>query len=275
MMNRSCRQWRSIFLVSLAATLLLLVGFGYAVQDIVNPKLPPAAPAGPQAAIERQPGLKDANEIRITALGDSLTKGTGDSTGTGYVKAVVSGLKEGLPPGKTVSLINNLAINGLRADQLSKRLASDRGFRYALQQSNLILLTIGGNDLFQYAQGARRTPVPGQLDSESLSKQLPEGLARLKLVFKELNAINPMAKIVYVGLYNPFYDVPQLRSSSKQVQAWNEGAYALMEPYPNMMMVPTFDLFEGRIADYLSSDHFHPNHEGYKQIASRIVQSVR
>jgi lysophospholipase L1-like esterase len=68
--------------------------------------------------------------------------------------------------------------------------------------------------------------------------------------------------------------VKDLREGSLEVQEWNEQAYALIHSYPNMTLVPTFDLFERTLSRYISSDHFHPNHDGYTQIAIRIVQSV-
>ena len=89
-----------------------------------------------------------------------------------------------------------------------------------------------------------------------------------------LHEINPNAHIVYLELYNPFYDIKELRDGSLEVQNWNEQAYALAHAYPNMTLIPTFDLFERTISSYLSSDHFHPNHDGYAQIAARIVQSL-
>ena len=41
--------------------------------------------------------------------------------------------------------------------------------------------------------------------------------------------------------------------------------------YPDVLVVPTFDLFEYR-QDRLALDHFHPNRAGYSAIAARILQ---
>jgi lysophospholipase L1-like esterase len=256
----------------LAATLLLVCGFGYAVKDMLWPK--PVAFEGQPAPTQppEQTGLRGAKEIRITAIGDSLTKGTGDATGEGYVKLAAGLLKQKM--GVPVVLNNNLAINGLRADQLVNLLEADKGFRLSLSQANLILFSIGGNDLFQIATGEKASEASGEVDLNRLQKQLPQGIDRLKLVFKLLHDINPNAQIVYVGMYNPFFDMKDLRIGSIQVQEWNEQAYKAMLDYPNMTMVPTFDLFERSIGRYLSSDHFHPNHDGYAAIAQRIVQSL-
>ncbi|MFX3636891.1 MAG: GDSL-type esterase/lipase family protein [Candidatus Pristimantibacillus sp.] len=268
---QSYRLWAVLGCLSLFATAIFIFGFGYAVRDMLFPTNPTSEQVIPSPSPESAPIAADQNEIRITAIGDSLTKGTGDSSGEGYVRQMVEGLKKEWK--KPIRLINNLAVNGMRADQLAKKLKNDKGMRYALQQSNLILLTIGGNDLFQFAMNNRTPGEPG-IKMSALLKDLPLGLERLEVVFAELNRINPDAQLVYVGLYNPFYDLDELRDGSLEVQQWNKRAYEIIHKYPQMQLVPTFDLFEKKIGNYMSSDHFHPNHEGYKAIAERIIQSL-
>ncbi|WP_308634447.1 GDSL-type esterase/lipase family protein [Paenibacillus silvisoli] len=265
--------WRIIGVSALASTLLLAGGFGYAVKDMLYPSAEPYSGTPVKPALPEQTELSQAKAINITAIGDSLTKGTGDATGEGYVKQLVALLKAKYPA-IPVKLNNNLAVNGLRADQLAQRLSSDKGYRYSLQQANLIVFTIGGNDLFQIANGRAAGEATGDIDLETVKKGLSDGLKRLEKVFQLLHDINPNAHIVYTGLYNPFYNIADLRDGSLQVQRWNEKAYSLLYKYPNMLMVPSFDLFERSIASYLSNDHFHPNHEGYAQIAERIAQSL-
>ncbi|SFS61647.1 GDSL-type esterase/lipase family protein [Paenibacillus sp. BC26] len=266
--------WRTIGISALISTLLLIGGFGYAVKDMLYPhadayKGEQGKPAQPESS-----SLGSSKAINITAIGDSLTKGTGDATGDGYVKQVVALLKKKYPL-IPVKLNNNLAVNGLRADQLAHLLSTDKGYRYSLQQANLIVFSIGGNDLFQIANGQSAGEVTGDISLDTVKKELPKGIDRLSKVIKLLHEINPNAQVVYTGLYNPFYNITDLRDGSLQVQKWNEEAYSILHDYPNMTLVPSFDMFERSIDTYLSSDHFHPNHEGYAQIAARIVQSLK
>ncbi|SEM78094.1 GDSL-type esterase/lipase family protein [Paenibacillus sp. OV219] len=266
--------WRSIGISALVSTVVLLAGFGYAVKDMIAPVA--STYEGDQAAEpapSKQSSLSQSKQITVAAIGDSLTKGTGDSTGQGYVKQVV-GLLKAKYPSIPVKLGNNLALNGLRADQLAHLLNTDKGYRYALQQANLIIFTIGGNDLFQIASGQSSNQATGDISLDHVKAELPKGIERFTKVVGLLHDINPNAQVVYAGLYNPFFDLQELRDGSLQVQKWNEEAYAIMHQYPNMTMVPTFDLFERTIGTYLSNDHFHPNHDGYGQIAERIVQSL-
>ena len=206
-------MWKTVSLAAVISTLLLLCGFGYAVKDMLLPKgeaySDASAPAEPPPAA---PTLGAAKEIRITAVGDSLTKGTGDATGDGYVKQVVAMLKKKFPV--PVTLNNNLAVNGMRADQMLERLKADRGYRLSLSQANLILFTIGGNDLFQSGTGESASEATGEFDMNKLKAELPATINRLKLVVEQLNDINPNAQIVYVGLYNPFFDLKELRDGS-------------------------------------------------------------
>lgn len=271
--NRSSALWRTISLTALISTLLLLFGFGYSVKDMLWPKKDNYVGEEVTPALPEQTSLGASKEIRITAIGDSLTKGTGDATGDGYVKQLIPLLQKKFP-NVPVKLNNNLAINGLRADQLAHLLKTDKGYRYSLAQANLIVFTIGGNDLFQIANGQSANEATGELNLDKLKSELPTGISRLKTVVELLHEINPNAHIVYIGLYNPFFDLKDLRDGSLEVQNWNQQAYMLAHVYPNMILIPTFDLFERTITGYLSSDHFHPNHDGYAQIASRIVQSL-
>ncbi|WP_028561217.1 GDSL-type esterase/lipase family protein [Paenibacillus pinihumi] len=268
----SAALWRIIAGAASLATLLLLFGFAYAVNDVLNPAAPAPAPGAP-ALDGQQPLLGSKEELKIVAIGDSLTKGTGDATGQGYVRRVVTGLAQKMD--SQVKLVNNLAINGLRTEQLIDKLQHDTGMKYALKQADLILFTIGGNDLSKLAQTALRSDSANpDFGVEEIGKQLQDGLGRLDQVFKLVNEANPDAQIVYVGLYNPFYPIPELREGSLQVQKWNDEAYRLSFSYPHMKLVPVFDLFEDPGGTYLASDRFHPNGEGYAHIAERIVQML-
>ncbi len=272
-MKSSSMLWRTLGIVSLACLLTLLTGFGWALKDSWFPKEGMALPeaAEPETAVGG--GWSEKSELYVTALGDSLTKGTGDTTGEGYVARTVASLSERMD--KPVHLVNNMAVNGMRADQLSGKL-DDKGFINAVGRADIVLLTIGGNDLFQVAQGGGSLAEGGDLSPEALQERLPDVKPRLKEVFDKIRAVNPVARIVYVGLYNAFYDVPQMRgAASETVAAWNGYAYELALADGNATVVPTYDLFEFNLKDYLSSDHFHPNSLGYERIAGRVVDALQ
>ncbi|MFE4710045.1 MULTISPECIES: GDSL-type esterase/lipase family protein [unclassified Paenibacillus] len=311
-MNDSKWTWRSVSLISIATTLVLITGFGYAVSDVLFPKgdipltsLPQATPAPENGAVK---------SFKVVALGDSLAKGTGDNTGNGYVKNTVAGLAAS---GVSAELLGNMGINGLTTAGLQNKL-KDAGIQYSLRQANVILLSIGGNDLFRGADllqngGAGNTPAgssvgttgetgtgtkpgtaegnhsgtgttPGasgeketnDLTPESLLAALPEAAERLGKILNTISEINPAARIYYVGLYNPFGDVQEMLVPGNQaVTAWNNAAMDIINRNSKITLVPTFDLFNNHLDKYLSSDHFHPNSDGYKRIGERIVQAIQ
>ncbi|MFF2908207.1 GDSL-type esterase/lipase family protein [Paenibacillus sp. NPDC057934] len=303
-MNDSKWTWRGVSLISIATTIVLIAGFGYAVSDILSPKgdvpltsLPQATPAPQNGAVK---------SFKVVALGDSLAKGTGDNTGNGYVKNTVVGLAAS---GVSAELLGNMGINGLTTTGLENKL-KDAGVQYSLRQANVILLSIGGNDLFRGADllqngGAGNTPAgsstgtkpsnaagnqagegtttgtsggkeTNDLTPEALLAALPEAAERLGKILNTITEINPAAQIYYVGLYNPFGDIKEMLIPGNQaVTAWNNAAMDIINKNSKITLVPTFDLFNNHLDKYLSSDHFHPNSDGYKRVGERIVQAIQ
>ncbi|WNS44570.1 GDSL-type esterase/lipase family protein [Paenibacillus sp. MMS20-IR301] len=243
-MKDSKWTWRAVSLVSILATLLLITGFVYAVGDILNPKGEVLLSSLPQQTAE--PTAAAGNELKVLALGDSLAKGTGDNLGKGFVKRALEQLSA---DGGKAELLGNMGINGLTTAGLQSKLQED-GVQYALRQANVVLVSIGGNDLFRGSNllesgsgtaaagspaspesgvsalgtdtagsGANNTvegskPVPtastDELTPESLLAALPDAAKRLGSILERIAEINPQAQIYYVGLYNPFGDIADL-----------------------------------------------------------------
>lgn len=267
-MNDSNWTWRSVSLISIAATVVLIAGFVYAVNDILHPKGEALLTSLPQ--VTAAPAAVMTDEFRILALGDSLAKGTGDNSGNGFVKGTVEGLSA---DGFKATLVGNMGINGQTTAGLLSML-EEEGVRYAVRQANVILLSIGGNDIFRDS-GITGTQSEEELTPESLLAALPEASGRLGDILKYITELNPQAHIYYVGLYNPFGDVPDLLVPGNQaVTSWNNAAMDIINTHSNMTLVPTFDLFNRHLDKYLTGDHFHPNGDGYQRMSERIVQAV-
>ena len=280
-MNDSKWTWRLVCLVSIATTLIFIVGFGYAVKDIVYPK-----GDTPQTTLPQKTGAPNAGVtgvLKVVAIGDSLAKGTGDNTGNGFVKRAVTGMSV---DDQKASLLGNLGINGLTTTGLLAEL-KEEGVMYTLRQANTILVSIGGNDLFRGAgiiengntnsKSTNETSASASaLTTKDLLAALPAASKQLGEALQKIAEINPKANIYYLGLYNPFGDIPELLVPGNQaVTAWNNAALGVINTHKTMTLVPTFDLFHNHLEKYLSSDHFHPSGEGYQRIADRITQAVR
>jgi lysophospholipase L1-like esterase len=264
--------WGAIGLTASISTIVFAVGFAYAANQIWFPKASGDL-AISTSAPKKETIIASRNKLQIVALGDSLTAGTGDNTGKGYVGRVREKLEQ--QSGKPVFVLNNLAIPGYKSDQLLNDLGLKKT-QEALAQADIVLLTIGGNDIFAGGEGIFTGENQTEFNPEGALKRIDPALARMDQVIKAINKANPNAIVMYVGLYHPFLDLDPKREGSLIVQRWNNSVFEMMNQYPNMVIVPTYDLFEQNLIKYLSSaDHFHPNGDGYERIADRIVQILK
>jgi lysophospholipase L1-like esterase len=198
----------------------------------------------------------------VLALGDSLTRGAGDSAGKGYAGYMVDELK-----GKTEQevILSNLGVNGLRANQLVTQLA-ELEIQTQVKRAEIILVSIGGNDLFQGGQTLLNVTLAKDLEIE-FAKQL-------QIIVSELRALNETAVIYLIGLYNPFIEMRDPEITSKIVRDWNFQAAEIAAQHPQTIMVPTFDIFQMNVQEYLHTDQFHPNTEGYRLIGERVAALI-
>ena len=159
----------------------------------------------------------------------------------------------------------NLAVNGAFAKDLEVQLES-RNMQTMIAQSNVIVISIGGNDLWSGANGLRRAP------RNNPGKVMGETLDAVDRIVKKVRAANPRARIFLVGLYNPFVSAPFAAACSACWSAsGRDGDQALRERYERDGG-QTSDLFSHR--SRLSLDNFHPDDEGYALIARRIAESL-
>ncbi|MCP3772392.1 GDSL-type esterase/lipase family protein [Paenibacillus sp. MZ04-78.2] len=313
--------WRTVGFAALLSTVLCAVGFAYGINQIIFPK-PVARDAieAPQqpAAKPKTDNWEAKEQIRIVALGDSLSAGTGDLSGKGYVGGVRDKLEKQLD--KPVFVYNNFAIPGYRTADMLKDWDKKSDIAKSLAEADLVLLTIGGNDLFQSGAGifslgdatngssgsdgtkgtsgadsakertspsgqAAETPksTPGSPEQEAgagfspkaAADRMPDAVKRLEQIFDRVSKASPQARIFYVGLYHPFLDLDPQREGAPVIRQWNAAAFDLANRYPNITLVPTYDLFELNLSKYLYTDHFHPNKDGYDRIADRIVDILK
>ncbi|MBW7458922.1 GDSL family lipase, partial [Paenibacillus sepulcri] len=206
----------------------------------------------------------DDGSFRLLALGDSLTKGTGDTEGKGYVGYLLEDLKE--KSGQDI-VLGNYGVNGQVSSQLAEQLGQSR-IKDEVVAADVIVVSTGGNDLFQGGQTL------GNLEPAHIQKIEDAYLLQLKSILKQLRENNADARIFLIGLYNPFGALENAEATTKIVRDWNYKAAEVAADYPQTVLVPTFDLFQLKVQDYLARDLFHPNAAGYRLIGDRVASLI-
>lgn len=251
--------WQIPAALAVAAGVLFAAGFWLAVRGSAGAPLGAPAPTPAPPAVE-----KPAGKRLVLVLGDSLSRGTGDPAGRGYAADVVGALARRGPVDSV-----NLAVAGAESSDLA-RLVASANVRSLVAAADVILLSVGGNDL-SHSLGNAGAP------AEALSKVTDARSAlasNLRAILGELRRNNPSAPIRLLGLYQPFGGQGREgRIGESLVLSWNSVIAETALGFPNVAAVPVFDLFQGR-PDRLATDRFHPNRDGYRLIAERVVQTL-
>ncbi|MEK4604661.1 SGNH/GDSL hydrolase family protein [Bacillus sp. FSL L8-0099] len=249
-----------ILLITIASFCLFAYGFVSGVNDVLNPKASSLIKKTDVVAKEK----KKTGTLQVVSLGDSLTRGVGDKEGIGYIGRMKEDLQKDY---KQKVALTNLAVSGAKMPDLLKQIESS-GAQYSIKQADVIVLTIGGNDLFPGWESL------GKIDLETYRPDTETFQNEAKKIIEQIRKLNTDSPIFWLGLYNPFEDVEDLKGSSNIVVDWNASLEKLALNDKNVYITPIFDLFQNRGKDLLYSDHFHPNEVGYTYMAERLVQNV-
>jgi lysophospholipase L1-like esterase len=246
---------------SVLSLLLMLFGLGWTIQNQFF-----SSGASSETVEQAKPVENEADKDGkvVVALGDSLTRGTGDDTGKGYIGYLVDELEE---KSKEKITIHNFGVKGYRSNQLLDQLKQGE-IQRKIQSADYVLITIGGNDLFQSGQTFL------QMDEQKITQAKEGYLKNLDAIIKEVRTLNDSAVIFHIGLYNPFIDLNDSELTTKIVRDWNYDSNQLLDQNEMAVYVPTFDLFQLSVNDYLYTDKFHPNAEGYRLIAERVASLI-
>ena len=238
----------------------------------------------------------------ITVLGDSL--GTNYNLGSGeygYSDYIADYLKAGT--------YSRFARNGYTTVNLLEQLESDSEVISAVKDSDLILVTVGSNDMLNalkefvatnaekgesFKDYALRVAKSGQQEAEDLTFKLNRALRtprndmldNLKQIDKNLHEMNPDATVVFQKLYNPFESkttvyngkdyseqyqtfIDYLRGHFKQI---NNG----IENLTYGVVTDPYTLFRDHAWDYVFSEKedIHPNTLGHAVMAAETLNKL-
>lgn len=232
-------------------------------------------------------GQNYKESVHFVAVGDSLTEGVGDETQRGgYVPLVADALQQKYELASVEK--DNYGVSGERSDQILKRVKKDSDVQNSLKSSDLITITVGGNDLFQAFQKNLNAKKANQFNRSI--RKYGEHVSDL---LTEIRKLNPQAPIYVVGIYNPYYlNFPDIKAMQTVVDNWNDETQRLTTETTNCFFVPVNDLLYKGIATKDSQqtsessssevknnvlydkDNFHPNNLGYQLMANAIQEKI-
>ena len=248
---------------------------------LVNWLLPSAEPVmtKPSASVPKK-------TVTYVAIGDSLTKGVGDSTNQGgFVPLLAQSLTN--ETGLEFKAIN-YGVAGNTSSQILSRMREKKEIRKDLKQAQLLTITVGGNDL-------RKAILEdtSNLDLDRFDKPSKTYVKNLKQIIELARKDNPDLPIYVVGIYNPLYlNFPDLTELQTLVDQWNQRTEETLSAYQGVYFVPINDLLykgiDGKSGvteselgketvtnDALyDEDSFHPNNTGYEIIKEAVLEKI-
>lgn len=138
-----------------------------------------------------------------------------------------------------------------------------------IKSADVILMTIGGNDLFRGGEAL------DDFKSNAIKQAEASYTNNLKQIYQTIRKLNPSAPVFHIGLYNPFMSLKNASEMSAVANEWNMQSQNLSQNEKNIIYVPTFDLFQQNGDAYLATDKFHPNHAGYQFIGNRVTKVIQ
>lgn len=238
----------------------------------------------------------------VTVLGDSLGTNYNLKSGEyGYSDYIADYLKAGT--------YSRFSQNGQTSGELLYYLQHDPIIATAVSDSDVILVTIGSNDMLNalksfvaananegegFKEYALRVAKSGQQAAEDLTFDLNRALRtprntmldNLKLINTELRELNPDAKIVFQKLYNPFESKTTVyngKDYSEQYQTFldyirghfkqiNNG----IEGLKNSVIADPYTQFRDHAWIYTFSDDedVHPNALGHAVMAAETLEKL-
>ena len=224
--------------------------------------------------------------VTYVAIGDSLTKGVGDSTNQGgFVPLLAQSLTN--ESGLEFKAIN-YGVSGNTSGQILSRMQEKKEIRKDLKQAQLLTITVGGNDL-------RKAILEdtSNLDLDRFEKASKTYEKNLKQIIELTRKDNPDLPIYVVGIYNPLYlNFPDLTELQTLVDQWNQRTEETLSAYQGVYFVPINDLLykgiDGKSGvteselgketvtnDALyDEDSFHPNNTGYEIMKEAVLEKI-
>jgi lysophospholipase L1-like esterase len=257
--------WYTIVAFALSGFMIMSAAFVRTIMVTHKAKIANDKNNSTEATVSRDMTInrRNPNSLRITIMGDSIAKGTGDEKSKGMSGYIPEFFKN--QTSKEL-LVENVGIDGLRSEGLLDQLKNGK-LGSLLSDSDFIVISIGGNDVSRIAIVRRASR------EDEFNAILDSYLSNLKEVLRLIRAKNPDAAVIFVGLYDPSGS-GETDDNTRLLMTWNYRTQQLIDEDRYSVFVSTFDLFKFNISRYLAADNFHPNSAGYQAISGAISRSV-
>ncbi len=208
--------------------------------------------------------------LNIASVGDSLTKGVGDITGSGgYVPFLLQNLE--LESSIRDVTINEYGKKGLTTAGLLKNLQK-KPVQDLILQADIVIITIGGNDVMNIAKKNFL-----HLQMNQFKKGIETYEENVKKAIDYIRSHNEAVDIYLVGLYNPFYQwFHDIKEFDEIMVSWNERSEEITASYEKVYFVDVAPLFLNEPENLIyEEDYFHPNIKGYEIMGDAIFESIQ
>lgn len=206
--------------------------------------------------------MATGNSLIYTAIGDSLSVGTGAFLYQGFEKRYASLAEETLQ--RPIN-INIYAKNGATSEDILQRVRTSK-VRKGIRDASIITITAGGNDLIHAARKYAKTQELYVFEEALYNFSV--NLTAIMNDIHEIKSSTPTPFIIrIVGLYNP---APQLQGSDYYVQAFNQHLQYFANTHTKIADIYYPFKYYGKKVLFL--DGLHPNGKGYQIIAEALHQ---
>ena len=209
--------------------------------------------------------LINPDPIKMVAIGDSITYGTGDPQKKGYIGRFKEQFEE-----KTDSKIqmSNFGVPRYSTEDVLTQIKIGKVKR-EIKQADYILLYIGTNDFRKSAKYHFSSINQKKVDAGR--KKFSENL---HLIFEKIRTENSVAPILVIGLYHPYTEYKNQEQILRLINKWNTEITEVAFLYGPTKFVETLDLFSGKAKKSYFSDSIHLNAAGYELIANRVFKEM-
>lgn len=214
-------------------------------------------------------GVADSNNAResLVALGDSITFGFNlgvdneEPSEFAFPYLIENDVKD--------FHVNNLAVPGLRSDELLNALRYDKKFRQPVKHAEAIVVNIGSNDLLQVLQDINTDPL-------ALEKAIPKMLENLDMIIKEIRTLTDAPIVVY-NIYNPFLPNTELHIlADTLLPGIHEGISNIVDSQndQDIVVANAYLAFGDNQAVYVREGDIHPTTQGQEILADLAEEAL-